>query len=401
MKITTQNTAGFDRARILIAGLLLIVYGLGLDQFASALPGFEFMAPKYIWFFLFLIIFPILLFTSQIRIKIGSPILSWLLAYNLICLIGLTYAADFESAYAGFVNLCATNMIVLPAYLAADSRCKLPFWLCIAVYLMAVGSIVTDFFFPFQTFGINTQGIINRASGFYLNPNGAGIAICFLELLVILRSPPRFVPLIVIIGLLAIILTFSRGAFYLQITLLFGLLWAGVMRLRSAAILALFIVPFIGFSTLKIAEYLELSDGNVLNRLDFISGKGTLAEVADDDRFYLLTSSIQSYINQPFFGGGLGFHLYWDQIGDRLGSTHNMTLRYMLDFGFIGIFIWGGFCLAILKECQKSASLRLAAVISMLTFLVSFFSHNLTEEGRFLVPLYFSVMTGLKQNSEG
>ena len=187
MKVKMQSRIGFDRVVMTIACLILVVYGLGLDKFISALPGLEAIVPKYIWALTFSATFPILLLTSKVKEKIQSPLLAWLVAYNLILLTGLTYNVDAESAYTAFINLCATNLILLPAWLAAGSASRLPYWLCFSVFAIATASVITDFFFPFQTFGVNTQGVVDRAAGFYLNPNQAGIAIFFLELLLILR----------------------------------------------------------------------------------------------------------------------------------------------------------------------------------------------------------------------
>ena len=392
MRVKMQTRLGFERIKTTAVALLLIVYGLGMDIFISAVPGLEAIAPKYIWFFIFCATFPALALTTKVQKKIKSPLLFWLIAYNIISIAGLIYSKDNEWAYLAFINLCASNLILLPIWLAADSANRIPFWLCAIIFLMAIGSVVLDFFFPYQMFGIMTQGVDDRAAGFYLNPNQAGFAICFLELLLILKSPPRFVLTIILLGLIATLLTFSRGAYLLQVVLLLGLLWAGVLprEVRFVTMIAMFLAPFASLAVPLLASYLELSDSVGLYRLNLITGQEDFGMLASDDRFIIMISAIQSYLERPFVGGGLGYHLYWDQVGMGLGSTHNMTLRYMLDFGFIGLFIWAAFCLVIYIESRRAGHSKLALVICMLAFLASIFSHNLTELGLFLVPLYFS-----------
>jgi O-antigen ligase len=374
--------------------------GIGLVQFAS--------------YFVFGIFFAMLLsltgigiFTAValgfvVKVKaISRP--KWLYLW-IILMILLTLIGQFETnsphASGAFNMLISTIIILLCGILIwflSNSwdfdRSVYIFPLTVA-FILAAALVIVDPIVDFRSTVPGFDAAIyerTRAGGLYLQPNIASTALNLLFLALLPRVTPAIATLLAAILFFAVILTFSRSGILLSVLILsIGFLTGKISRLQ--VMLVIFIVFFLSFSDVSrfIIEAFDITSGSGFNRLTNIETFFSMSGAAQDSRTIIADNAFVDFFDAPIIGHGAGYSWEWAENQPDKAGTHNIYLRYMLEFGFMGVFIWPGLILAI--YCMRHPSLPRVWGLAIFGFslFIGFFSHNLPEQEAMLIPIFLA-----------
>ncbi len=253
--------------------------------------------------------------------------------------------------------------------------------LAVACVLILATPWIVDHFYPLTYLQNHTSF---RFMGTFGTPNHAGIVACYAVALALSLSLDggryrKFATFVVILGSVAVILTFSRTAVITLALLFLFFLIASVSNLRLGRMatgvwLAVMIV--VGGSILAIVnlEYLPIKDGQQA-RLTWIINLGTLEENLNT-RLVLWPLALSQIAEAPLFGHGIThFHSISDAPLCRFGipcGSHNAYLMLWGEAGiapltlfllFIGSLLWR--CLTLPKSVATNTVAGWALVFAL------------------------------------
>jgi len=368
------------------AGFTLL-FLLNLDQFAySAGLG---PAPKYWSMAAFLI--TLLLFVPGFRPEqlLRKPVAWWALGYLLISVLWLGLADHVESAIAGLTKVITTCLFVGSALLAYPSvKAFSRSWAAMlwAALLLATFSIMQEYFNPTAyLFAEAGQGIPGRAAGLYLNPNTAAQTLVMILACLMAHGSARANAIALLISMVGIFLTFSRGGMVAWLVLAVAAAVRG--RLHRGLLLAVLgcaaIVLLAGPQVLdELSVWVAPENRNSLNRLAWLLGQGDLGDSLSDERAFVAAFAWEQYLEAPVAGHGLGYMWVWSS--DT--GAHNQSLRFMVEYGVLGALIFPLFLLASMRSAAPGADRYWQWLVAGVAMLLSLFSHNLIEQAVFLMP---------------
>lgn len=391
------NNGKSGLALVALAISYVSFFSLGLDSFIYAYR--ETFLPKYSWYAFSIAILALCAINRNSRFLPKMPILLWIGFYTLLSITSLTLSISKDVADFGFIIYLYGLAVIIPSAVLFQSLKNLPIdyfkWPLTLVFLLTVGSVVLDYFSPFQyTNALNSgyERTVDRASGFFLNPNAAGISISLTMAMAIsyFKMPIRY--LFIGLAAVAVLLTFSRAAFLMFVIFLAGFSLRGILPkwfFPGGIIFLAFISILPSFGNFIISVF-DIKSTNALSRLELIFGSGSSQSVTADDRFLILMSALDEYMRSPLLGHGLGYSWYW---GDSLAGqgTHNMYLRFALDYGVLGFLLWPTFCFAIFMSRQSSNTMWHLVLVLMMCF-YGFFTHNALESRSLIIPFMFMLM---------
>ena len=123
----------------------------------------------------------------------------------------------------------------------------------------------------------------------------------------------------------------------------------------------------------------------VADRIDQLSGKKSLVAETDQGeggRLYLMRNYIELVLENPL-GYGTGMSSNRDFYH---AATHNLFLRFFIDFGILGFFTLFLFILRGIKIGLKEKNIYYLNFFSLI-FLSSFFTNTLVENRTFIIAL--------------
>lgn len=375
-----------DWLRFFWVALFSLALLLNLDQFLfSAGIG---PAPKYWSIGIFLCTALIFLPGLRPKVLLRNPLLWWSLGYIFFSLVWVGRADDLQGAVYGMsmvVVTCIYIWIGLLAYSRMQDAHKL--WRAV-IWLALIGgvsSIWYEYFYPASIFSSAGMGISGRAAGFYLNPNIAAQALVMIFACMMrfeTRGGLLLATLIVLIGLFP---TFSRGGFIVWGVLVGLAVWAGKMS-RWIALASVAGVAVIGMAGEwvfhELSALIDPGNQNVLSRLAWILGAGGGGDYSALEREGLVWFALDKFMQAPFLGHGLGYMWVWDyQVG-----SHNLMLRHLVEYGALGVLIFPSFVYCGLRSGWSHLGWRWSLSMAMVVFILSFFSHNILENGSFMLP---------------
>ena len=327
---------------------------------------------------------------------LSHPVIAWGIFYVGISVLslGVSYNGDF--ALQGIRYAVSTAIIVGTAAVAFAPPMRPsglqteagPLALCMLV--VACVSLFLDPIVDFRgRLGMDLVSAYDRtrAGGIFLQPNLAGSAVPFLLATVMVRVRPAFRLVCVILSIAAVVLTFSRaGLLMVVLVISMGYLrgylprvWTFIAVLACALTLAQF------QSSVVVEEVFHVDEGNGLARLtradDYVSREALSSDVRGD----LARAAWNDALREPFIGSGVGYSWLWT---DRQhAGTHNIYLRHMLEYGLLGALLWPLFLWALYRARNRALDRTWVVGVLATAFIAGMFSHNLTEQGAFLVPL--------------
>lgn len=244
-----------------------------------------------------------------------------------------------------------------------------------------------------------------RSFGFYGHPNSAGFALILCIILSVDLIKPKYRFLFVLIGGLGILPTFTRGAMICWILT--------VITLVITKIIPRYQVPYIGLSIITILLILGLqfknlsslrnSDGSLLlsqdmqDRIEWILNpfSNKSQQIDDNSREFLIEQSWQKFAERPWLGNGLDSTKTQFSVG-LAQDTHNMYLKFIIEHGFLGFFIYPMLVLAAIWQSQGETK-KIAIVFATNLFVWGFFSHTIIRD--FSILITFSLMACMAKSS--
>jgi len=374
----------------------ILVYFLNLDVLAYAVDSR--ILPLYAH-----VVSAALSLAVVLRTKIASRMTREAMLWWIFCFVVLVivwsvpvspYYEKFE--YLRYVQYTVSGVVAPLIVFSALNRADIGWlrYLLLAVFFIAVMSIVADYVFPFRVL-LGIAGVVDdaqtyyvdRAAGVFVNPNAAAMALTMFVFCVGIFWRSSTALFLVLVFAVAVVITFSRAGLVFFVLAVIAL---SLLRRLPASLLLLGPATIVGLVVFLL--FFQLVDSeNSLSRLLFFASTDSAVAVRQDERFSLAVSAVRQIAQSPVFGYGWGFSKFW---GDYIQSqgTHNMFLSGALDFGAIGWLIWPSWCAAWFYSARGGALWRAAVVLTLILY--GFFTHNALESHLFLVPAMFLLACG-------
>lgn len=274
----------------------------------------------------------------------------------------------------------------------------------LSVTMINIGMFVYEFFNP-EAFYIE-QRSSGRSSGFYDDSNTASIALIVGMIFTIDMIKPKYRIFYALFIFLGIAPTFSRGStvgWILVVTLF--MITKVIPRYQMSLLLVFFLIIISVLSTqLNNLAYLETADGtklfkkDTLARVEFIIDPFGQQDTSQASRISFVQDTWRKFEQSPFIGHGLaaGEDASTIRLTGKAERSHNTYLDLMVEYGFLGAFVFPGVLLASVWQVEgKFRNQALAFVIFLLS--QGFFSHTLLSE--FCSLIFYSIMANLAQHS--
>lgn len=383
--------------------LALAFYGLNMDGFLGARRWnpYWFQTIAFSMAFVAYVVICVQYKKYSLKSLFVTPIVKWVYFLTFISLVALFVSKDWHYISLGLSYLLSTIVIILSCvisfrYLLLRENTNYGKALFFILFIACL-SVVLDPIYDFRSLfapGLVDSYEVSRGGGVFLQPNVAGVAIVFLYSLVIPRVEKNLAFLATLLAALSVFLTFSRSSMIvISVVIAFGIWCRYLPRYTVFAILTLLLLIFFSVGSMYlISDVFNINQGSGFNRLFSLLDIFSSDSVFQDSRFYLLSEALHEYYKSPVLGGGLGYSWYWADTDINQQGTHNLYLRYMLEFGTIGIFIWPLFVYALFRMKHSHINQLWGFGLSISALTAALFSHNIPEQGVIIAPLIASYL---------
>jgi O-antigen ligase len=362
---------------------------LNLDQFGAA-SGLG-PQPKYWSFGVFVVSLVLFFFVPKPKPKnlLYSPLLWWAVAYLLFSILWIFPTNNLEVAWDGMTMVITTSLyvgtaiLVYPSVRQSERLWSITLWLAL---VLAVSSVLLEYFEPsVYIFSKVGRGITGRSAGLYMNPNVAAQTILLILACLLLRSPPRTSLLAALVALIGILVTFSRAGLVVWLALFFVSAVRGNLP-RSTLPVLLALVAGVGVAGSLVLDALSAwispENRNTLDRLAWFLGQGDLSDSAAGEREWITSFAWGKFLEAPLLGHGLGYMSVWEAgVG-----THNIILRHLVEYGVLGFLIFPLLLWCGIQSSDPRSDRVSLWLIAAVVLMMSFFSHNMLEQGGFVFP---------------
>jgi hypothetical protein len=202
---------------------------------------------------------------------------------------------------------------------------------------------------------------VGRSSGFYINPNIAGMAIA-LGLAATVESLPRpwQVPLI-LVSALGAAATFSRAATIMMAVVVLWLAFRGRLGAVGVAVTTVCLVGLFAYAWQYMESHQLMTEET--------SARAHLSQ-DDSGRIKVGLKAWEMFANAPVLGNGVGSTRVWDEPV----RAHNTFLTLSADHGILGLLAFPALALALIWGNPGAACFALVLLAG------GMFSHDLLEE---------------------
>jgi O-antigen ligase len=332
---------------------------------------------------------------------VTSPVILWALAYLTLCFGSLPYTRDLAYGRTGLVHALSTLTLLGTGAIAFAFPVHERRWnigvVTAGVLTVACLSLFLDPLVDFRARLGFTEWAAEyertRAGGLFFQPNIAGAAVAFLLAAIMGRTSRSVAMTLSIVALAAVGLTFSRSGLLLTTLVIVAAYICGYLpRLLTPLLLVICIA---GFSWLygsgAVESVFQINEGSGLARLqrgyDLVSREA----VTSDHRTQFAIAAWKAVERSPLTGGGVGYSWYWADTQNNQAGTHNMILRFMLEYGIFGGFLWLLLLVALYKGRNSDVDKGWVVALLLITGVASMFSHNISEQGVILIPLMAAI----------
>jgi O-antigen ligase len=369
-----------------------------------------------IYFYGFIVIALPLYFSIPSRIKyLPYSIVIWCYIYLAIgCLTIVLVGVDLhnESQIEPLRYRIREVLFLLLMLVIFSKYSIVQLWTKRAILLVTFMNIFINFYQLFNpsAFPVKDEGSLlygsQRVFGFYGDSNSAGFALILCIILSVDLIKPKYRFPFVLLGGIGILPTFSRGAmicWFLTVIILF-----------ITKIIPRYQIPYISFSLITIFIILQLQLSN-LSSLERPDGSPLLSQnmqdriawivdpfssksqnIDNNSRGFLIQQSWQKFAEKPFLGNGLDSTQTQLSVG-LSQNTHNMYLKFMVEHGFLGIFIYPMLVLAAIWKARGETK-KIGLVFATNLLIWGFFSHMIIRDFSILVA--FGLMGCMAKQSQ-
>jgi O-antigen ligase len=291
-----------------------------------------------------------------------SPVAGWFAFYFLLTSAWAIFAKMEIPEVSLFVlhRYRSIACLVVLALVFDDRRARYCAVLATAACVVLAASLNVAEFLSIVTFDPSPERIAGRSAGFYINPNGAGLAITMGIAAVVEEIPkPLRVPL-VLLGAMGVLSTFSRGAMVCFAVAILWLALRGALGTWYVVVGAVAGVLLFSYA-FQLAAANDLLNENTANRL----------RLAHDDsgRLELAAMAWRMFLSAPGVGHGLAATQIWG-VGQY---AHNMFLTLAAEQGILGLLAFPALGVALVTSNRAAACFVVVAMVAGL------FSHDLLE----------------------
>lgn len=248
--------------------------------------------------------------------------------------------------------------------------------------------IIYEAFYLGANFAGDLTTVHGRADGFFRNPNEAGRTLILVYALYNSISQERnsklfyFTTFLVTMSCFG---TFSKGAISM---LILALILVYFLSNKLRLLPFLIIVGFSLFPYIFSSDFADLIGRNSFSRIENIFSDNNI--ISATNRFTVLKYSFRLFIENPFFGAGLGTNISWD-----FGyASHNNLMFYATDTGIIGLLL--------IILIHTSLFNRVDVIFPIIFLVNSFFTHNtfMTSETYVLLAIYIYFISNVYQSDK-
>lgn len=382
-----------------IAGFALVAaICSGLDVFAS-----YFLRGGVITQLLFVIVmFAALTLATKLRVNHKAmtrlaPLALWIVVIAALIFIPLFGASSPKASMAPklFLSTVLTLLIGALFYILQHRQQvigRLALGVFLLGYLLATIAVIVDPVVDLRAMVPSFEAELyerSRAGGLYLQPNIASAVLPILYLAVAPRVSRLTASVLTVFLLMAIVLTFSRAGLLISGIVMGVAVLSGRLPRWPLVVVGVVLLGFGGFVNIPelLIETFDISEGSGFNRLTNIDQFLTFQAAAQDSRSSLAMTAFYDFLKEPMYGLGPGYSWEWAEAQPDQVGTHNIFLRYMLEYGILGFFIWPGLMLCLYHLRHPDLPRYWANTIFVTSMLIGFFSHNLPEQGAVLMTV--------------
>lgn len=386
MAIANTLNLLFNRYKSSMAILSTILVYLDFSVYINIVnPNIE---PKYIYFLYFAMAIPIML--SHTRYLLYFFVTNFGLLISTMLIINSLHYISIDDPALSEAIFYHIQVIIIALVLFFVISCDINaffFSLKLLVFIVPV-TIILDFGFPGLFYEHSDDvGVIGRGAATLLNPTKAGEVILLLLLLNVPLLSKNQLLGAMILGGVAVFLTFSRAAIVAWVVFY---AWFTFFRwLPARFLLPLLLSLLISLSALLTAfkSYLENSEKlapamqDIQERLDFFSEAKT-DDHSSADRLSLVQEGFNIFLQNPFTGQGAASTTY----SALYRSSHNQIVLFASEYGLFGILIW--LWLIRVLYCGRYGGINNYQILVTGTFVYfSFFTHNMFDFLYWLVSI--------------
>ncbi|MDH5570287.1 MAG: O-antigen ligase family protein [Gammaproteobacteria bacterium] len=318
----------------------------------------------------------------------------WIWAFVCNSIVCFLYSPQGNLEVEALYESIRVSVLILSfcIILQGDSAIRLSRLAFLIVLLFSVAMNIVDFTMPMWS------KVPGRAAGLFVNPTIAG-KMLVLMMVVGLPLVPRKIRLAycALVGV-GVLVTFSRGPWFLWLIAIIGLSVSGHLessRKAMSIIIVSFLSGFVVYNALT-GGFLDILTAT---GLDEYLTRGTLARLGDNGTAFSDNSTVSRaaaaakawavFSEYPLFGAGLGHDQGWTV------GAHNTYLRFAAEGGIfrLGIFIG---LLVVLWYIADSIG-RITLVVYAASSMVS---HNNLEAPPLLLILALIVASSRIKNSD-
>ena len=336
-------------------------------------------------------IFLFLIFTRKIQFYRGNK--NSLIFFSIFLVLSLLFS--FFSNYEEIGIKIALSVLSLLIYLATfnffvDLKSKTISKIFILSIMLLGGSILYDLFFNISS--------VTRGAGFAENPNSSALRLNFMIVVLLNALTNKKQKIIVlVIGFSLVFLTLSRGGFILNLIIIFLSIANDNDVSKSKfhtikfkifkTVFKMFILGiFFSFVSIMLVKLIpSFQTVTTEQRINVFTGSESFvndSDIEEGGRLYIINNYLKLIYDNPF-GYGTGMSNNRDFFH---ASTHNMFLRFFIDFGILGFIVYLLFTTIGLKIAFNNRD-----VYYLMFFLLlinsSFLDNTLIENRSFIISL--------------
>jgi hypothetical protein len=359
-----RQEAGFGTAaRCFLAAAGVVLFFTSLDNYAFAVQ----VAPAPV---VLVLIFAgatavLVLIEPHRPVRVArSPLVAWMVFFFVVTSLWAFWMPGHPSAtqelrdrFRSLLTLCTFALIF------DDPRARRFGVIAVAVCLVLVSLVnvaesASLLVFPEIPELARVPG---RAAGLYVNPNQSGLAIALGVAAIAERLPKRWRVPLVLVGIIGIAVTFSRGAALCLGLAFVWLAWRRALGGWQVLVLVLGTAGLLAVA-LSYAQEHRLLTENTASRL-------TLSRQDDSGRLTLARKGLEMFMKAPLVGNGVA-----STKRGRDEWSHNMYVALAADHGVLGLFAFPALAVALFWRNRDGACFALALSAA------GFFSHDLLQD---------------------
>ena len=330
--------------------------------------------------------------------RIGSAsIMAWAGASASVAMAAFVWSSGSDAAFQEVRTrvLSSMQLVAFVVLLADPSARRVARKAIVLASLVAVAMNLWEITHP-MTFSMS----LGRSAGFYVNPNITGAALIAGMLLGLPAVAPRLREAYLLVVAIGLFTTLSRGALLCWMLVIGYLTFSRAVRGKRLAMqfaaggmLAL----AIGGAMMASGRLSYLSGGAetfVKQRLSIGNREQLGADVSASSRTHLATRALELFGDRPFTGQGIGATVEWNEPE----STHNIYVRQLAEYGFVGAWLAPLLLLLAWRAAGKQRfvvgdagepEVRVATSCAFVMFVAfwGLFSHNVLDDPFVLIGI--------------